>query len=86
MNFSTTPPYRSITVRADRKYPPDNSRTSSPSRPSDKDVKATKSTNNTDTNRNSGTATVGADANADSADAGSPDPLASAVPHSLQNL
>jgi len=39
MNFSTTPPYRPITVRATAKYADNNSRTASGSRDSDSGVK-----------------------------------------------
>ncbi|MEJ7708071.1 MAG: hypothetical protein WKF82_12870 [Nocardioidaceae bacterium] len=40
-------------MRATSKYPDNNPRTSSASRPSDHDVNPTKSTNTTDTHRNS---------------------------------
>ncbi len=53
MNFSTTPPYRSITVRASSKYRLSSSRTSSGSRDSDSDVNPTTSQNSTEHTRRS---------------------------------
>ena len=48
MNFSTTPPYLVITVRATLKYCDSSSRTASGSRVSDGEVKATTSQNSTE--------------------------------------
>ena len=48
MNFSTTPPYRPITVRATLKYSDSNSRTASGSRASDNGVNPTTSQNSTE--------------------------------------
>jgi hypothetical protein len=53
MNFSTTPPYRAITVRATAKYSDNNSRTASGSQASDSGVNPTKSQNNTEHTRRS---------------------------------
>ena len=55
MNFSTSPPYRPITVRATPKYADSNSRTSSGSRDSDNGVKPTTSQNSTEQTRRSAT-------------------------------
>ena len=48
MNFSTTPPYRPITVRATPKYADSSSRTASGSRASDSGVNPTTSQNSTE--------------------------------------
>jgi hypothetical protein len=48
MNFSTTPPYRPITVRATPKYSDSSSRTASGSRASDNGVNPTMSQNSTE--------------------------------------
>ena len=53
MNFSTTPPYRVITVRATSKYSDSSSRTASGSRASDSGVNPTKSQNSTEHTRRS---------------------------------
>jgi len=55
MNFSTTPPYRPITVRATAKYWVSSSRTASGSRDSDNGVKPTTSQNSTEHTRRSAT-------------------------------
>ena len=55
MNFSTTPPYRLITVRATAKYQERSSRTASGSRASDNGVNPTTSQNNTEHSRRSAT-------------------------------
>ena len=55
MNFSTTPPYRPITVRATAKYRVSNSRTASGSRDSDNGVNPTTSQNSTEHTRRSAT-------------------------------
>ena len=55
MNFSTTPPYRRITVLAVSKYAESSSRTSSGSRASDSGVKPTRSQNRTEHSRRSAT-------------------------------
>jgi hypothetical protein len=55
MNFSTTPPYRPITVRATAKYSDSNSRTTSGSRDSDNCVNPTTSQNSTEHTRRSAT-------------------------------
>jgi hypothetical protein len=55
MNFSTTPPYRPITVRASPKYSDSSSRTDSGSRASDSGVNPTKSQNSTEHTRRSAT-------------------------------
>jgi len=47
-NFSTTPPYRPITVRATTKYCDSSSRTASGSRDSDSRVNPTRSQNSTE--------------------------------------
>src|SRR5215469_5931917 len=53
MNFSTTPPYRPITVRVTEKYADSNSRTVSGSRASDSGVNPTTSQNSTEHTRRS---------------------------------
>ncbi len=53
MNFSTTPPYRPITVRATAKYSDSSSRTASGSRASDSEVNPTTSQNSTEHTRRS---------------------------------
>ena len=53
MNFSTTPPYRPITVRATPKYSDSSSRTASGSRASDSGVNPTTSQNSTEHTRRS---------------------------------
>ena len=53
MNFSTTPPYRPITVRATAKYCDSSSRTASGSRASDSGVNPTTSQNSTEHTRRS---------------------------------
>ena len=53
MNFSTTPPYRLITVRATAKYSDSSSRTASGSRASDSGVNPTTSQNSTEHTRRS---------------------------------
>jgi hypothetical protein len=55
MNFSTTPPYRVITVRATAKYWESSSRTASGSRASDSGVNPTTSQNSTEHTRRSAT-------------------------------
>src|SRR5439155_10780783 len=55
MNFSTTPPYRSITVRASSKYRLSSSRTSSGSGASNSDVNPAPSQNTTGNTRPSPT-------------------------------
>ena len=55
MNFSTTPPYRPITVRATAKYCDSSSRTASGSRASDSGVNPTTSQNSTEHTRRSAT-------------------------------
>ena len=55
MNFSTTPPYRPVTVRATAKYPDSNSRTVSGSRDSDSGVNPATSQNSTEHTRRSAT-------------------------------
>ena len=55
MNFSTTPPYRRITVLAVSKYADSSSRTSSGSRASDSGVKPTRSQKRTEHRRRSAT-------------------------------
>ena len=55
MNFSTTPPYRPITVRATSKYRDSSSRTASGSRDSDSGVNPTTSQNSTEQTRRSAT-------------------------------
>ena len=55
MNFSTTPPYRVITVRATLKYCDSSSRTASGSRASDSGVNPTTSQNSTEHTRRSAT-------------------------------
>ena len=57
MNFSTTPPYRPITVRARSKYCDSSSRTASGSRDSDNGVNPATSQNNTEHTRRSATGT-----------------------------
>jgi len=55
MNFSATPPYRVITVRARSKYCDSSSRTASGSRASDNGVNPTTSQNSTEHTRRSAT-------------------------------
>ena len=55
MNFSTTPPYRPITVRATSKYRDSSSRTASGSRASDSGVNPATSQNSTEHTRRSAT-------------------------------
>ena len=55
MNFSTTPPYRPITVRAASKYRDSSSRTASGSRASDNGVNPATSQNSTEHTRRSAT-------------------------------
>jgi hypothetical protein len=55
MNFSTTPPYRVMTVRATAKYSDSSSRTASGSRASDSGVNPTTSQNITEHTRRSAT-------------------------------
>ena len=55
MNFSTTPPYRPITVRATPKYCESSSRAASGSRDSDNRVNPTRSQNSTEHTRRSAT-------------------------------
>ena len=55
MNFSTTPPYRPITVRATSKYRDSSSRTASGSRASASGVNPTTSQNSTEHTRRSAT-------------------------------
>jgi hypothetical protein len=62
MNFSTTPPYRPITVRATAKYPDNSSRTASGSRASDNGVNPTTSQNSTEHTRRSATGPAAATA------------------------
>ena len=78
MNFSTTPPYRPITVRATAKYSDSSSRTASGSRASDNGVNPATSQNSTEHTRRSATGptaaaapgdTVTGDAGADPASA-----------------
>ena len=80
MNFSTTPPYRPITVRARSKYCDSSSRTASGSRASDNGVDPTTSQNSTEHTRRSATGPA--------AGAKTPGPAAtaSAAPHSPQNF
>ena len=58
MNFSTTPPYRPITVVAVSKYAESSSRTSSGSRASESGVKPTRSQKRTEQSRRSATGTA----------------------------
>jgi len=58
MNFSTTPPYRPMTVRAAAKYRDSSSRTASGSRASDIGVKPTTSQHSTEQTRRSATGAV----------------------------
>ena len=101
MNFSTTPPYRRITVLAASKYAESSSRTSSGSRASDSGVKPTRSQNRTEHIRRSATGTTAAWAGTTATSSvpqwpqnlacgatGRPQdgqPWASGLPHSMQN-
>ena len=62
MNFSTTPPYRVITVRATPKYSDSSSRTASGSRASDRGVNPATSQNSTEQTRRSATGPAAAPA------------------------
>jgi hypothetical protein len=86
MNFSSTPPYRPVTVRATAKYPDSSSRTASGSRDSDNGVNPATSQNSTEHTLRSATGprastAPGADTVTGEADALS----ASACPHAWQN-
>ena len=83
MNFSTTPPWRSITVRAVSKYASISERMSSASRCSESVVNDTRSRNSTETRRRS--VECGA-ASAVGSSSGALPPTASDEPHSPQNL
>ena len=60
MNFSTTPPYRPITVRATAEVRDSSSRTASGSRDSDSGVNPTRSQNSTEHTRRSATGPLAA--------------------------
>ena len=81
MNFSTTPPYRPITVRATAKYCDSSSRTASGSRASDNGVNPTRSQNSTEHTRRSATGPAVGGTNTPG-----PAAAASATPHSPQNF
>ncbi len=90
MNFSTTPPYRPITVLATPKYRDSNSRTASGSRDSDKGVKPTKSQKRTAHTRRSATGSPPGPETACTTPAGPPSggtwsASASACPQATQN-
>ena len=85
MNFSTTTPYRPITIRARSKYWDSSSRTTSGSRDSDNGVNPTKSANNTDTNRRSATGASRAGDGDSAARAGAAAAGVSADPQEPQN-
>ena len=87
MNFSTTPPYRPITVRATAKYSDSNSRTASGSRDSDSGVNPTRSQNSTEHTRRSATGppATAAPGGADVVTGEAGTISASACPHAWQN-
>jgi len=89
MNFSTTPPYRPITVRATAKYSDSSSRTASGSRASDNGVNPTTSQNSTEHTRRSATG-PSPGARTAPAPAAAPGPAGAApiaaCPHAWQNF
>jgi hypothetical protein len=89
MNFSTTPPYRSMIVRDLAKYSDSSSRTTSGSRDSDSGVNPTRSQNSTEHTRRSATGFVSGSGGAVAGDAGAVDGAApapvSAKPQARQN-